>query len=296
MFTIAAALLVGSVAALPSATPPQPAPATTEVAARHAMRALRTIVIDPGHGGDNRGCLGVDGTWEKAATLDIALRVEALLAAETSVTTRLTRRDDRALALGDRSELANRWGADVFLSIHLNADPFGQGSGIETWFLAPDGTEIADGAELAEHPDHEEALEAAPAAPEAAPAPAPDEAPPARGRVETRAAAELARDADLSAARAASQVLAELVVLGMAERTGARVRGVRQARFGVLKGATMPAIVVECGFFSHADEGMRLTAAEYRETIARGIVDGLLAYDARLGLDGAAPAEAQAAR
>ncbi len=258
---VATATLLAAIAL--SAPPPEPAAAAPP--ARHAMRALRLIAIDPGHGGENRGCLGVDGTWEKEATLDIATRVARIVAEETTARPRLTRRDDRPLGLGERSDLAGRWNADVFISVHLNADPFGQGSGVETWFLAPAddegaGRELVEAEERAygEHP---------PVAP-----------------VGTQAAEEIARDAELGAAHIASQVLAELVVAGLQARTGARVRGVRQARFGVLKGAKMPAIVVECGFFSHADEGMLLVDPAYRERLARGIVDGLIAFDARLGV------------
>ena len=69
----------------------------------------------------------------------------------------------------------------------------------------------------------------------------------------------------------------------MHRHTGARNRGVKQARFGVLKAAQMPAVVVECGFFTHEQEGIKLLGDTYRERIARGIVDGLLAYDRRLG-------------
>jgi N-acetylmuramoyl-L-alanine amidase len=243
---------------------PPPEPATPDAPARHAMRALSVIVIDPGHGGDNRGCLGVDGTWEKEATLDIATRVARMVKDETTARPRLTRRDDRPLGLGERSDLAQRWNADVFLSIHLNADPFGQGSGIETWFLAP-ADDAEAGRDLVEAEEHAYAEEAT------------------VERVGTQAAEEIALDAEIGAARIASQVLAELVVDGLQVQTGARVRGVRQARFGVLKGARMPAIVVECGFFSHAEEGMRLADPSYRERLARGIVDGLIAFDARLG-------------
>lgn len=256
MYSALSAALLLALAAPPAAAPARPP-------AARALGALRVIAIDPGHGGDNRGCLGVDGTWEKETTLDIARRVAAILGRETTSVVRLTRDEDRPLGLRERSDLAGRWNADVFLSIHLNADAFGQGTGIETWFLAP-ADEGAEGQALVEV---EEAGYGETSSVE---------------RVEVQQAEAIARDAAVGAARVASEVLAELVVTGMGERTGARVRGVRQARFGVLKGATMPAIVVECGFYSHAEEGMRLADPAYREQIARGIVDGLLRFDARL--------------
>ncbi|MGM0576248.1 MAG: N-acetylmuramoyl-L-alanine amidase family protein [Myxococcota bacterium] len=228
------------------------------------MRHLRIVAIDPGHGGHNRGCLGVDGTFEKVAVLDIAHRVARILTEETTAVALLTRDDDTFLGLRERTRMANDWDADVFLSVHLNADPWGKGYGVETWFLASD-TADEEARRLVE------AEEGAYA----------DDRP--EPRPQDRAVRDIARDASIRASQASSQALAAEVVRDLGESTGARRRGVKQARFGVLKEATMPAIVVECGFFSHHEEGVRLLDPAYREKAARGIVDGLVAYDRRLG-------------
>lgn len=231
---------------------------------RTSMRHLRVVAVDPGHGGHNRGCLGVDGTWEKVAVLDIARRVERILRRETTAVALLTRRADTYLGLRERTRMANDWDADVFLSLHLNADPYGRGYGVETWFLSSEaGGEEARKLVEAEEGDYPE--------------------PEAPGDVDAHAARSVARDASIRANQAASEALAEAVVDGMGGATGARVRGVRQARFGVLKEATMPAIVVEGGFFTHHEEGGHLLDPDYRDKVARGIVDGLVAFDRRLG-------------
>ena len=219
---------------------------------------------DPGHGGKNKGCLGVDGTYEKVATLDIALRVQRILTEETDAVALLTRQDDRFLGLRERTRAANKWGADVFLSIHLNADAYGAGKGVETWFLSPDSADeearrLVEKEEAAygEH-DHEDT-------------------------VQDDLVSSVIQDAIHRNAQAASEVLAGAIVNRLHSATNAPFRGVKQAPFGVLKEANMPAVVVECGFFSHHEEGVKLVDPHYSERIARGIVDGLLEYDRQIG-------------
>ena len=224
----------------------------------------RVIALDPGHGGSNKGCLGVEGTYEKVATLDIARRVQRILTEETDAVALMTRQDDRFVGLRERTRVANKWGADVFLSIHLNADPYGVGQGVETWFLSPDSADAearnlveAEEAAYGEH-DHED-------------------------KVHHDLIDSIIQDATHRAAQVASEALAGTIVKQLHAQTNAPFRGVKQAPFGVLKEATMPAIVVECGFFSHREEGLSLVDPAYAERIARGIVDGLLEYDRQIG-------------
>jgi N-acetylmuramoyl-L-alanine amidase len=228
------------------------------------LEHVHRVVIDPGHGGGNNGCLGIDGTYEKTVVLKIAKRVERILLAETNAVPLLTRRTDKFLGLGERSRLANKWKGDIFLSLHLNADAYGSGFGLETWFL---GAEAAD-AEARRLVEQEEA----------------------KYRHEEHHAHEgtdmvkrILRDATHRQAQAHSQVLAIDIANGMRETTKRKLRGVKQAPFGVLKAAQMPAIVVEAGFFTHAKEGWTLLATEQQEKIARGIVEGIIAYDKRIG-------------
>jgi N-acetylmuramoyl-L-alanine amidase len=232
-------------------------------AVRH-LEHVRVVVVDPGHGGHNKGCLGVNGTYEKVVTLDISKRVQRILTEETDAVALMTRQTDTFLGLRERTLMANRWGGDVFLSIHLNADPYGVGKGIETWLLAPDDSDV-EGAKLvaAEEADYGEVQGAE--------------------AVEHNMVQTVIQDATHRAAQSASEALAESVVKHLHSETKAVFRGVKQARFGVLKAAKMPAIVVECGFFSHWQEGISLVDGDYLETVARGIVDGLLEYDRQIG-------------
>lgn len=234
---------------------------------------LKVVAIDAGHGGHNKGCLGIPGAWEKELTLQIARRVERILNEETTAAVLMTRRDDRFLGLRERTRMANRWDADVFLSIHLNADRWGKGHGVETWFLAPaDGDVAADGADLvfAEEAAYGEAETA--------------------GQIARDAIDALVSDAGHGAARVASEALGAHVSHHMHTASSAAFRGVKQARFTVLMEAEMPAIVVECGFFSHAEEGAKLMDPAHQERVARGIVEGLIAYDRRMGGDRTAAA------
>ena len=227
------------------------------------MRHLKVIALDPGHGGDNRGCLGVNGAYEKELTLQIAERVRRILLEETSASVMLTREADVPLGLRERARMANSWNADVFLSLHLNADPYGSGKGVETWFLSVDSAD-------------EEAQKLV-AAEEGAYGENEDD-----DHHEHTVVQNVLNDTQIRLAQARSESLAAAVVDGMAASTAAPLRGVRQAPFGVLKEAKMPAIVVEAGFFSHEHEGTLLLEPEYQETVARGIVKGLQAYDVQL--------------
>ena len=241
--------------------PPQLGP---EHQASIQFNQLRRIVIDPGHGGGNKGCLGVDGTYEKTVVLQIARRVERLLLEETNAIPLMTRRTDRFLSLRDRSTFANRARGDVFLSLHLNADAYGRGFGVETWFL---GASAADAE--AKRLVHQEESAYGHAA--------------GVGAVQRGTVNAILRDASHQQSQAGSEVLAISVAAALARGTKATLRGVKQAPFGVLKGAQMPAIVIEAGFFSHVKEGVRLRDPAYQEVIARAIVKGLVAYDRKIG-------------
>ena len=225
---------------------------------------VRIVALAPGHGGDNKGCLGAGGIYEKIVTLQIALRVERLLTERTHATVRLTRRTDQALELRERTRMANAWNADVFISIHLNADEYARGFGVETWFLSPEAiaveTERVARAELAKSGRQ-----------------------PGLKHFEKTRVQALIREVVLRKAHTDSQALAAAVAKTIVGRTKAKLRGVHQAAYGVLKEASMPAIVVEAGFLTHRLEGPKLLNEEYQEAIAQGIVDGIVAFDRKIG-------------
>lgn len=108
---------------------------------------VRTVVLDPGHGGDEPGKVGTRGTLEKEINLDLARELARLLE-RRDLRVVLTRDDDRMLGLDERAEIANKAGGDIFLSIHANGWFNGEARGIETFFLDPTGAAAGGGDEL----------------------------------------------------------------------------------------------------------------------------------------------------
>ncbi len=97
---------------------------------------IRTIVIDPGHGGREVGAVGPNGVFEKDITLTIARKLAAALSSKVGARVVLTREDDSVVSLDQRTALANQYKADLFLSIHLNAAVVKGAKGSETYFLS----------------------------------------------------------------------------------------------------------------------------------------------------------------
>jgi N-acetylmuramoyl-L-alanine amidase len=208
------------------------------------------VVLDPGHGGTNAGAPGaVAGVHEKQVTLALAFELERRLI-ERGVAVALTRRDDRYLTLRQRSARANELGADLFISLHVNATPDHSHRGYETFVLSPRAVDIDARAlrveDGASRPgvDPEVALLL-------------DEV--ERGAVQ-ESAAELAV--------ALQQALREV-------RGADGDRGVRQEAHHVLLGATMPAVLVEVGFIDHPLEGRELLDPAVRDQIADALADAI---------------------
>ncbi len=263
------------VSELPSATPAHPRAPTEPSATTEEVKAPAPLVsdsplvmIDPGHGGYDPGTVSQRGLSEKDLALRIALRLERALRAR-GVRTAMTRTADVFLPLADRTRLANRAGADLFVSIHLNSSPNLETTGIEVYYLnnttdratirlarmenggAP-GYGAGDGANLNYILTD------------------------LRQQYKAAESASLARMIDAQAA-------AELDAgLGL----NVNALGARRGPFYVLVGARMPAVLIECGFLSNRWEAARLDSAQYQELLARGIADAVVHYfnaDAAVG-------------
>ncbi len=212
-------------------------------------RAGPLVVLDPGHGGEDLGARGPGGESEKEITLAVARATAARLQA-AGVTARLTREGDETVSLTDRTALANRLQATVFLSIHVNASPARGAHGAETYYMSVDASD-----------------------PQAAQAAARENAsaPPDTLQLILW---DLAHVANLNnSARLARVVQERLNAL-----QGIRDRGIRQAPFVVLTGATMPSTLVEVGFLSNAQEAGRLLARDTQEEIAAALADAIAEY------------------
>jgi N-acetylmuramoyl-L-alanine amidase len=219
---------------------------------------LQTIVIDPGHGGHDAGAVGPSGLQEKELALDIARRVAALLQEELGVRVVLTRARDQFVGLRERTALANRERADLFVSIHVNAAPVGAATGTETYFLSNEAT---DGA-ARRAAEYENRLIAADTG--------------ARGGSDVLRS--ILWDLAQSDFQQESSRVAETLQNNLDRALRRPSRGVKQAPFYVLGGAAMPAVLVEIGFISNPSEEQRLRDDGYRDRIARALAAGIAAY------------------
>ncbi|MSP90528.1 MAG: N-acetylmuramoyl-L-alanine amidase [Myxococcales bacterium] len=222
------------------------------------LHRVRRLVLDPGHGGDNLGALGVAGIREKALTLTVSRRIAAFVRGHSNLDVVLTRETDCAVALRDRPRLANERAGDALISVHANAHPEGEAHGMEVFFLASDSS-----------------AETARALIEAEEGTLPADTGTMPWTVDA-----IVSDLSLAAAHARSEALAGAMARSLqVARPEARFRGVRQAPFGVLKEAQMPAIVFELGYITHADEAQVLMRPTTHVAFARAVLAALVELD-----------------
>ena len=226
-------------------------------APRRGVSALRTIVVDAGHGGYDPGTTSRSGFREKSVTLDVALRLRDLLQA-SGFRVVMTRTSDRFISLSRRSDIANSEQGDLFVSIHANSSRSRAASGFEVYYLS----EATD--------DHARALEASENVS------LPEEV----GHSISQETQAIVWDLLYTEHRAESVEMARSICRGLKQGGVSQNRGVKSARFAVLKGSRMPAILVEVGFLSHPAEAERLRQPSYRQKIAEGIRNGVLQFKA----------------
>ncbi len=221
-------------------------------------RPVRLVCIDAGHGGEVEGAVGWSGLREKEVALDVALRTGKALEA-LGYAVMYTRLSDVDVPLAERPLVANRAGADLFVSIHANAEPSKKASGFETYHLS---TEASDktARRLALR---ENAALAAIGAP----------------MLDTGALGLILADLAVTEARADSAHLATSVQFQLAEVLDTENRGVKQAPLAVLAAAVMPAVLVEVGFVTSKSEAKLLARPAYRDSIARAIARGVARHD-----------------
>jgi N-acetylmuramoyl-L-alanine amidase len=221
-------------------------------------RAPLVVVVDAGHGGVDEGARGPAGSLEKDLVLEIARRVGRALEAGGARAV-FTRESDAFVSLAERTEIANRARADLFLSIHANSAPDRAASGSETYFLSPDASdEEALRTALAENAVFRQAGAA-------------EDSVDVVGGI----LGDLIRTEHmLGSSRAAAAIQHRLAALE------APSRGVKQAPFAVLSGVNMPAVLVEVGFLTNAAEEQRLRAAPAQQALARALADAVLSLSA----------------
>jgi N-acetylmuramoyl-L-alanine amidase len=260
----AASEIVASPTPAPAAgTPPPVTPAVNARGGYSLSRQLglgiARIVIDAGHGGHDPGAQ-VKGLSEADLTLDVALRLEKLLLRQPGVEVIQTRRTNAYVPLEERTDLANRSGADIFLSIHANASEDRRARGVETYFLNFAPTAEAEALAARENAASTRAMRQLP---------------------------ELVRAIALNNKLDESRDLARLVqdsLFTQVKKSDKRARnlGVKQAPFMVLVGAQMPSILTEISFLTNLQDAGLLATEKYRQQIAEALLAGITRYQQTL--------------
>ena len=222
---------------------------------------FRTIVIDAGHGGKDPGAVGYRGTKEKDIALDVAKRLEKKLSKNMKVKIVMTRDEDIFLRLSERTKIANENNGSLFISIHTNAAEDRRASGFETFLIGQNKNEAAVRVAARENAVLE--LE---------------------GSTSKKLTDEDLIKATIaqSAFASKSELFASLVQKEIKKRVQSKDRGVKQAGFYVLMGASMPNVLVELGFISNPSEEKKLRSPQYRDQLATAIYRAVEQYQKTL--------------
>ncbi len=220
---------------------------------------VRTIVLDPGHGGKDPGAIGFSGLMEKDIVLKVAKKVAKILKKETPYTVILTRDRDVFIPLEERTAIANTKEADLFVSIHANSAPNKKANGIETYFLSLATTREEMRAAARENASSAKQL----------------------SDLQT-ILRDLMKNSKIEESAKLADSVQQLMVDGLNKNYRVNNLGVKKAPFIVLIGAQMPAILTEIAFISNKDEEKRLRGDRYQEALARQIVAGVKHYVANL--------------
>jgi N-acetylmuramoyl-L-alanine amidase len=237
---------------LPTLTPGAAAPALGDP--RESV-GVRTVVLDPGHGGDANGTEGPGGTLEKTVTLAVSRRVKALIEGRLGLRVIMTRDDDRTLDQDQRAAIANNNQADLFVSIHANAAVRPAVKGAEVYYLSVDRADL-EARRRAETPSA---------------------ALPQLGGG-TRAIELILWEAAQARHLEQSARLATLFEASLRARLEMSPRPLQQAPFRVLVGANMPAVLVEIGYLSNPDEEKALGSGAHQDKVAAAIFDAISRY------------------
>lgn len=227
---------------------------------------LKVIVLDPGHGGIDSGAIGPSGLLEKDVTLSIAKYLERELSKEINSSVILTRTDDTYVSLKERTNIANRARADLFLSIHVNAALRAGANGVETFFLSLRASDSeAEATAERENASSAHGSEEIPLDP----------------------LQSILLDLDQTATHHKSARFAEFIHEHASAASNGENRGVKQALFMVLTGAAMPAALVEVGFISNPEEEEKLSLETTRKLMATALLKGVMGFEGEFKKDAA---------
>ena len=227
--------------------------------ARQLGLGVSRIVIDPGHGGHDPGARS-GGLSESELTLDVALRLKKLLEKQPGIEVVMTREKNIYIPLEERTAIANREAADLFLSIHANASRNVSARGVETYFLNFASNPEAEAVAARENSASGKSMHSLP---------------------------DIVRAIALNNKIDESRDFATTVQKSMVSKLSIRNRqvrdlGVKQAPFVVLIGAGMPSVLAEMSFITNKQEGQLLKTPAYRQSIAEGLLEAILRYQRSL--------------
>jgi len=227
--------------------------------ARQLGLGVSRIVLDPGHGGHDPGVNG-SGINESELVLDVALKLKKLLQNTPGIEVVMTRETDVFIPLEQRTAIANREGADLFLSIHANASRNTKARGVETYFLNFAANPEAEAVAARENSTSGQTMHRLPDIVRA-----------------------IALNNKIDESRDFAAMVQKSMVKGLSSRNRElQDRGVKQAPFVVLIGAGMPSVLAEISFVSNKQEGTLLKTAAYRQQIADALFDAVQRYQKSL--------------
>ena len=223
--------------------------------ARQLGLGVSRIVIDPGHGGRDPGARA-HGVDEAELVLDVSLRLEKLLLKEPGLEVVLTRRTNVYIPLEERTAIANREAADLFLSIHANTARNAQARGIETYYLSFASNPEAEAVAARENASADGTMHNLPDIVKA-----------------------IALNNKLDESRSLAAMVQESLVTRLRRvNQDVRNRGVKKAPFVVLIGAGMPSVLAEISFLTHRQEAALLKTPAYRQHIAEALHQAVMRY------------------
>lgn len=221
---------------------------------------LITVMIDPGHGGEDPGALGANGTHEKDVTLAIAKRLKARIDAMENMRAVLTRDSDYFIPLGERVHKARRVNADLFVSIHADAFIRPDANGSSVFMLSEHGASSAAARWLAKKENEADLIGGV------------------NVGVQDKNLARTLIDLSQAVTNDDSRRLGHAVLTEMSGINRLHKNQVEQAGFAVLKAPDIPSILIETAFISNPEEEKRLNDVAYQDKMANAIVTGIQRY------------------
>lgn len=234
----------------------QPRPENLSPPVSASSQGIKTIVIDPGHGGLEAGAKGKSGTLEKNLTLPISKKLKSIIERNLAYRVVLTRENDVDVSLENRAATANNNRAALFISIHVNGSPRKIAYGSETFFLSLNATD-EEARRLAYMENNSSEMES---------------------RISSEEEGDIMMilwDMAQSAFIKESSQLAENIQTELNSLLGTKNRGIKQAPFKVLTGVACPAVLVEVAFITNPAEEKKLMEEDFQDRVAQAVYRGI---------------------